>query len=201
MPGQRGSGGEPTSLTLVSQGHSPGQPGPICHSPPCHSASAQTLRPAPRSLSGSGSAGPGLGSRLRLGLTHWGGRWSGAALPAAPPSGPPSRVDHPGSRHSPPPVFRSGGSSSRMQVRLATCQAGLRVPPHKCSCRCHLPSFIPLRHLRAFLCLLPPQPCILSLAGRPRLVSPVPVWHTEVLNWCVWCQNIKYFSAGWWNHR
>lgn len=47
----------------------PGQPRPICHSPLCHSTSAQTLCPAPRSLSGSGSAGPGLGSGLRLGLT------------------------------------------------------------------------------------------------------------------------------------
>lgn len=53
---------------------------PTCHSPLCRSTSAQTLRPAPRSLSGSGTAGPGLGRGLRLGL----------ALP------PPVHHSHPG---------------------------------------------------------------------------------------------------------
>lgn len=109
---------------------------------------------------------------LAGGGVGWG--WSGAALPAAPPSGPPRGVDHPGSRPSPPPAFRRVGSSFRMQVRVATCQAGLRVPPHKCSCRCHLPSFIPLRHLHALLRLLPPTP-LHSEFGREtpsRLPSP-----------------------------
>lgn len=202
MPGQRGGAGEPTSLTLAHPGHSPSQPGPICPSPPCHSASAQTLRPAPRSLSGSGSAGPGLGSRLRLSLTRWvGGSGSGAALPTAPPSGPPSRVDHPGSRYPPPPAFRRGGSSFRTQVRLPTCQAGLTVPPHKCSCRVPPSQPHPTPSPPCISLSTPPTP-LHSELGREtpyHLPSPCKAHGGAQLVGVV--PKHQVFSAGWWNHR
>lgn len=74
-----------------------------------------------------------------------------------------------------PPASGGRGSPLRTRVsgRLPTCQAGLRVPPHRFSWMCHLPSPHPIQ-----------SPSSVSLSSSPRLCifSSTPAQCTQEFN-------------------
>lgn len=137
--GRIGKPSSPKACSPPAPGQTNAQPRLFGHSPLCRSISAQTLCPAPQSLSGSGSAGPGLGSRLRVGLTLC---WQIGSCPSHGPSITPTQSLWPPPRlqtHLAPSRFRREGSSFKTQdsgglspARLGqgpSPQMLLRVPP------------------------------------------------------------------------
>lgn len=149
--GRIGKPSSPEACSPPAPGQTNAQPRLFGHSPLCRSISAQTLCPAPQSLSGSGSTGPGLGSRLRVGLTLC---WQIGSCPSHGPSITPTQSLWPPPRlqtHLAPSRFRREGSFFKTQdsgglspARLGqgpSPQMLLSVPPFGLIPVGHLPHF------------------------------------------------------------